>query len=550
MAIPGETTCRPVMPCGQGRWGDIPVEDGTTFVDGSYTSNDSDGSEAKPWTTIQQGFTAALPGGLVAVAAGTYVEDLLIMDKPVRVWGVCPDLVHFRGVGDSTAALMVGSGADGTQIVGLSLEGPMASAAVTGSQDVVFDRVWIRDSGTLRGLALFDQLGVATVGVRDSLVERNNDVGIYVGGGHITIERSVVRDTQPGPNAPLNGRGIVVQPSCDTSTCDVSYRSSVHISATVIEGNAEQGLTVSTADLTLVGSVIRDTATRIDGGAGGGVTLFGCDDEHTCPMPTRASATISGVLLERNHSTGLRFSAADVVVDGVVVRDTQAEVGNLNIGRGVSVHMACSPLVCDLSRASNVELRSLLVEDSFDLGVFIMGSQVTIEGSVIRRTKPRPEDNQDGRGLSVQMYCDDLCDPTTPSQVTVQGLLVDDNYDFGVVFLGSAGVVSGSVVRNTHPQADGLFGDGFAVSMTDGARGSAVLHGSYVADSARAGVANFGADLALNHTAIVCSGFDLTGAAHNDSQHAFDDQGGNFCGCPSPDSACKAISPNLEPPTL
>jgi hypothetical protein len=548
MAIPGETTCRPIMSCGQGRWGDIPVDGTTEYVDATYAGNDSDGSEAKAWVSIQQAFTAAAPGGLIALAAGTYDGDVLIIDKPVRLWGVCPDLVHIRGVGTSTAALMVAGAAHGTEIVGVSLEGSDASSAVTGAQDVVYDRVWIRDSGSRRGLDLFDQLGAASVVLRDSLVERNNDVGIYVGGGHITIERSVVRDTQPGLNAPLNGRGIVVQPSCDGVSCDVSYRSSVHISSTVVEGNAEQGITVSSADLVLIGSVVRDTAMRSDGNGGGGVLVFGCDDEHTCPMPTRANAIISGVLLERNHSTSLRFEASDGLVEGVVVRDTQSDTGDLNIGRGFSAEMACSALACDLSRASNVQLRGVLVEDSYDLGMFVMGSNVTIEGSVIRRTKPRTQDGQDGRGLSIQMHCGDTCDGTTPSQVTALGLLVEDSHDMGIVFLGSTGQVSGSVVRATKPQPNGVFGDGFAVATVHDARANVAVHGSHIADNVRAGFANFGADTALKQNAITCSGFNLTAVAHGESPYSFDDQGGNLCGCPAADSECKAISPDIEPP--
>src|SRR5262245_5686368 len=47
MAIPGETTCRSVAPCGSGRWGDIPIDATTRFVDARYAGGDGDGSEAK-----------------------------------------------------------------------------------------------------------------------------------------------------------------------------------------------------------------------------------------------------------------------------------------------------------------------------------------------------------------------------------------------------------------------------------------------------------------------------------------------------------------------
>ena len=59
-----------------------------------------------------------------------------------------------------------------------------------------------------------------------------------------------------------------------------------------------------------------------------------------------------------------------------------------------------------------------------------------------------------------------------------RGLLVEDSHDMGIVFLGSTGQIGGSVVRDTKPQPNGLFGDGVAVATVDGARANVVLHGS------------------------------------------------------------------------
>src|SRR5262245_38986218 len=49
MAVPGERACRPVMPCGPHKWGDIPVEPNTQHVDAAYVGGDSDGSATQPW---------------------------------------------------------------------------------------------------------------------------------------------------------------------------------------------------------------------------------------------------------------------------------------------------------------------------------------------------------------------------------------------------------------------------------------------------------------------------------------------------------------------
>ena len=104
MAVPGESACRTVLPCGAGRWGDIPIDAGTIYVDASYSGLDSDGSEARPWTTVSEAVMAAPPGALVAIAAGTYDESVAILGKPVRLFGVCPEKVTISGCLTMSAA--------------------------------------------------------------------------------------------------------------------------------------------------------------------------------------------------------------------------------------------------------------------------------------------------------------------------------------------------------------------------------------------------------------------------------------------------------------
>src|SRR6185436_10488706 len=97
LAVPGDAACREIAPCGTGTWGDIPVEASTEHVDASYVGGASDGTSAKPWTTIQEAVDAAAPGAIVAVAAGSYAEDVRIDGKALRLWGVCPGEVEVVG---------------------------------------------------------------------------------------------------------------------------------------------------------------------------------------------------------------------------------------------------------------------------------------------------------------------------------------------------------------------------------------------------------------------------------------------------------------------
>ncbi|HZO14400.1 MAG TPA: hypothetical protein VFB62_14105, partial [Polyangiaceae bacterium] len=84
MAVPGENQCHEVAACTRERWGGIPIEPDTQYVDANYTGGSSDGSQAAPWTSIQLGTNAAPVNAIVAVATGIYVEDV-VMSKRVRL---------------------------------------------------------------------------------------------------------------------------------------------------------------------------------------------------------------------------------------------------------------------------------------------------------------------------------------------------------------------------------------------------------------------------------------------------------------------------------
>jgi len=209
MAVPGETSCHEIAPCANGKWGDIPVEPNTEYVDASYAGLDSDGTALKPWTTIQDGVDAAASGAIVAIAAGSYVEDVTVLGKTLRVWGVCPALVEVVGTGNKPIAMAVFNGSHDSEVRALAVRGARIGMGVTGSLDVLFERVWVHDTID-DGFTAQDVNGPASTTVRASLFESTN--GLSIAGADVTIEASVVRDGQP--TALGSGRGVaaVVHP--------------------------------------------------------------------------------------------------------------------------------------------------------------------------------------------------------------------------------------------------------------------------------------------------------------------------------------------------
>ena len=175
---------------------------------------------------------------------------------------------------------------------------------------------------------------------------------------------------------------------------------------------------------------------------------------------------------------------------------------------------------------------------------FVGGSEATIDSVAVRDTWPRATDGVFGRGVSV-VHSVKL---SLPSTVTVRGSVIDRSHDVGL-FVGAAeATIESTLVRDTAPRAsDGALGDGVAV-FNALSPASVVMNSSRIENSARAGSSNWGAFMSLHHVAVVCASFELEGEPLNGVAFTFEDLGGNGCGCPSPDGACKAESVGLEPP--
>lgn len=592
MAIPGQTECRPVAPCGGNRWGEAPVDATTQYVDGSYAGGNSDGTETAPWTTIQEAVDAAPADAVVAIAAGTYGGDVVVRDKPVRLWGKCPAEVEIVG-SDYPHATVYVNGAEGTEVHDLAITGPSSGVAVQDAVDVLFDRVWIHDTersgATIRysgeptratlsrslveratyygaqvengaelivdrsvlreGVAHSGDWGLgiyvtsydesdpkSRVEVRRSVLSDNLEVGIHAQGSDLRVADSVVRATGPNEWAQVDGMGILVSQPFDATTV-----STFDLERSVIEQSHTCGVCVMNAHTSVVATAIRDTRPQAADDLGGDGLLVGSDLSTAEERPTVA---ILSSTIEQGRRIGIGLSGVDARVEGTLVRDIQSELATGVHGRGLVAEVSPQAGV----RAS-LSCTGSVVERSQEVGLLVLGSEAALSGVAIVDTRPRASDQRFGRGLIVQFSAETL----DRSDVTLDHSAIRDSHDAALFVIGADLSVTDTVIEGTKPQPEGsLFGDG-VIAMSYPAGGQTMtatvgMERCSVSNNARAGIAGFGATMALSASALDCNSFDLAGEPYDGLPFDISDRGGNVCGCGSETRPCVVRSSSLTPP--
>jgi len=587
MAVPGETACRVIAPCAAGAWGDIPVEPNTQYVNLGYTGGQSDGSAQHPWTTVQGGVDAADAGAIVAVAAGTYAEDVRIAGKAVVLWGRCPDMVEIVSTGQQLAAVEVRALAHGSEVRDLALRGGDAGGLlVSGASGVLASRLWV--DGTWWGIDVEDDLGPASVVVLDTLIEHSRGIGVYLNDTVVTLERSVVRATTVSPPPWGMGIGVQVDPG------DGGNGASLTVRRSVVEQSMGYGVLAVGTTVHVEGSVVRDTTGVAPGTPGQpeGTHGRGISLEADPLSATPATGTVRGSLVADTKGMGIAVLSSTVAVDSTVVRESAAfglesgdgvfiqplpagpvpsltmrrsllassrQAGFLLFGGEATVEgvvvdnsllhheiwmgYGLAALVSpDGATRSSLTMRGSVVEGAIVAGLALQGATADLVGTVVRQSR-LDSSGQFGRGVLAQAD-----EPTAlPTELRLAQVIVEDSHEAGVCITDSLAVIETSVIRRTEPNLEGLLGDGL-VTWTTVDRATASLTGVLVEDSARGGVASFGADVALGSSQLRCHAFDLNGESYEAFDYAFQDLGGNGCGCPTASEPCQVVSANLEPP--
>ena len=586
MALPGEQTCRPVSPCGAGTWGDIPTDGSTLFVDASYGGGNENGSQAQPFTTVQQALAAAASGGRIAVAAGSYAEDLFI-DKPVELWGKCPSEVTLGGPGPS-AAIELQSSAAGTEIHSLAVTGA-GEGILSFNANVVVEGVWVHDTSSY-GVAVYGGTPAAEGTVRDSLIERAAIVAVSAHNSMLTLEDSVVRDTQPSSSGDF-GRGV--------EAGGTSAPSTVVVRRSVVSASRDSGIVAYPGTLIVEDSLVTGTLPQASTlTRGGGIEAF-----YNASAGIRSELTIRGSVVEGSHYCGVCVEDSELLMERTTVRDTQPQQADNLLGFGVRIFGVNAAL----AQRPYGEIRASTIDGAYLVGLPLVGGEALVESTIVRNVQPRATDQYFGRPISLE--------PSNltglGSTATLRGVLAERGHEVGIHVLASEAAIESTWVRDIEPRAaDQTFGAGIAytldifsqvtasghVSQTvienvhaaafavaggvvtasdiqveealaqpSGDFGDGIIVSSYlllipgiypssleiaratVRGSARAGIASFGADIFVGESLLDCNAIQLDGESVEGADYSFEDGGGNVCRCGS-EEICKVLSSGLEPP--
>ncbi|MBW2733550.1 MAG: right-handed parallel beta-helix repeat-containing protein, partial [Deltaproteobacteria bacterium] len=466
MQLMGEATCQPIRACGDAPYGDIQLPANALHVDQAYDAGGSDGTADRPYTTLGSALAAAPEGATIAIAAGSYKEHLII-GKAVVFEGRCPQLVTIEGQGTNPTLELQAD----TTLRGLTLTGGGSGLR---SVDVAV---------TLEGVAIIGCAGEGlaaqggSVTLMHSLIAENHHCGADLRGAHVTMEKTVVRDTRSDA-AGVGGMGIQ---SLSTPGKD----GELTLNDCVVASNISAGILVEGSDLTLNRTLIRSTQSlAANQGQGLGIQALATAN-------AAAQVTINDSLLADNAGVGLLLSGSKGTLKRTVIAHTTSPAGGLG-GAAIQVIFG--------SERGKLDIEDSLLVDNPNVSLAIAGSDVTLQRTVVRDTRPQAKDNN--AGIGVQSGFGIQGEPS--STITLTNCLVAHNRNLGMGFWGAKVTLERTIVRDTKPQlSNQKYGSGIRVSPLGAQPSELTLRRSVLANNHVAGIFADGRSKVLLERSVV-----------------------------------------------
>jgi hypothetical protein len=261
--------------------------------------------------------------GFFVWGSDAHIEATVIRD-------ILPDSEQLFGVGmeirswcaeTSTGAVCDSAGRANVTLRGSLIERVIHHGLGVSGADALIEAMTVRDvlprpSDQLRGSGINIQAGCTTtamglvcdpsaaanVTMRNSLVDRTHQYGIFIAASEAHIETTVVRDSAPQVADNTLGFGMCNQLVCLPGPlgveCDPASHSNLTLLGSLIERSYELGILVGSSDARIESSVVRTTSPRAsDGRFGDGILV----ESGYAP----ASLSISQARIEDSARAGL-----------------------------------------------------------------------------------------------------------------------------------------------------------------------------------------------------------------------------------------------------
>jgi len=364
--------------CGTGRWGSLDTDEGTVYVDIAAAEN-GDGSEAAPFTSIQEGLDAAgdVDGGMVAVAAGSYPETLELGrgHDGIRLAGRCSELVIIdASVGSgNTPGIDVSLSSSEVEVSGVTVGGSRYVGVWFGSGTMTIRDSLVVGSEDAGVVAIQAGINATALTMEGCQVRGNTSVGVvaYDSGTSVILQETAIEDTQPDENGET-GYGAEVWGGASLVAEACAFRRNIAVGVLADD---------SGTSVILRETAIEDTQPIESGEDGVGLEVY-----------DGASLDAEGCEVRGNSAVGLLAHVSDtsVSLQETAIEDTRPDV-NGRYGYGIEVWGGTSLAMEACEVAGNTGI-GLLAYDS--------GTTVALYESVIEDTQPN-ERADGGHGIQV-----------------------------------------------------------------------------------------------------------------------------------------------------
>ncbi|MGZ3418603.1 MAG: right-handed parallel beta-helix repeat-containing protein [Polyangiales bacterium] len=360
-ALPGETICHSI-PC------DEPT--GVSLYVDRKAAPGGDGTAAKPFDSLAAALGAASDGSVIAVAGGTYSEQLSVT-KAVKIYGRCDAPVIVKGTDSSRATFQVTAAAELHQ---LQITSAYAGVIAGDAKGILLDRLHVHDCRH-NGLYLLDEGPGADVTVRDTFVEKTLGTAIIVSSASAKLERVVVRDAKViGSALADSGWLLQLRHQNDATGAPAKQGATVEVKRSIFEQGQTSGIVSQSSTLRLEGVLLRNVTPDAKGDVGWGIST-GTHKES----PLVSSLEVIGSRIESTFGFGILVAGGSATIERTTIRDVRATVQDGR--RGVGIYATVDE---STKSFSTVSIDRSVVRDTKGGGITVDGSNVTIKGSIVR----------------------------------------------------------------------------------------------------------------------------------------------------------------------